>query len=42
MTIDKNVIGGIAVSRQEGLVFLKKLIEMGWLKSVIDRYYPLE
>jgi NADPH:quinone reductase-like Zn-dependent oxidoreductase len=42
MTTDKKVVGGTAVPRSEALVFLKELVEMGRLKSVIDRCYPLE
>jgi NADPH:quinone reductase-like Zn-dependent oxidoreductase len=42
MTTDKKVIGGTAVPRREALVFLKELVEMGRLKPVIDRCYPLE
>ena len=37
----KKVVFGIA-NRIEDLVFLRKLIEAGKIKSVIDRCYPLE
>jgi NADPH:quinone reductase-like Zn-dependent oxidoreductase len=42
MTTDKKVIGGTAATRREELIFLKELTEMGRLKPVIDRCYPLE
>ncbi|MBE7553462.1 MAG: NAD(P)-dependent alcohol dehydrogenase [Anaerolineales bacterium] len=39
---DKKVIGGTAIPRREALDFLKELVELGRLKPVIDRCYPLE
>jgi NADPH:quinone reductase-like Zn-dependent oxidoreductase len=42
LTTGKHVIGGTAVPRTEALTFLKDLSEMGHLKPVIDRCYPLE
>ena len=38
----KRVIGGTAKATREDLVFLKKLIEAGKIRSVIDRCYPME
>ena len=38
----KKVIFGIAPNRTENVIFLKKLVGAGKIKSVIDRCYPLE
>jgi NADPH:quinone reductase-like Zn-dependent oxidoreductase len=39
---NKKVIGGTATDSTEDLIFLRELIEVGMMKSVIDRCYPLE
>jgi len=38
----KKVIAGASSERAEDLIFIKKLAEMGKIKPVIDRRYPLE
>ena len=38
----KQVKSGMSVDKNEGLVFIRELIETGQLKPVIDRQYPLE
>ncbi|HET8842519.1 MAG TPA: NAD(P)-dependent alcohol dehydrogenase [Ktedonobacteraceae bacterium] len=38
----KTLLGGTAVPKTEDLLYLNKLIEMGKIKPVIDRCYPLE
>lgn len=42
ITSSKKVIGGVATELKSNLLFLKDLIEMGYLKPVIDKSYPLE
>lgn len=39
---DKQVFGGATNDDPEYLIYLKGLIEAGYLKTIIDRFYPLE
>jgi NADPH:quinone reductase-like Zn-dependent oxidoreductase len=38
----QKLLGGTAVPKAENLIFLKELAEMGNIKPVIDRTYPIE
>lgn len=42
LTTNKKVVGGVANDTIEDLLFLKKLVERGHLKPVVDRTYSLE
>jgi len=42
ITSSKTLIGGTAVPKAENLNFLKKLVETGNIKPVVDRTYPIE
>jgi NADPH:quinone reductase-like Zn-dependent oxidoreductase len=42
MRSQRKVIIGAASPQTEDLIFLKDLIEKGKIRTVIDRYYPLE
>ena len=38
----KKIIGGVAAERAQDLIFLKRLVEAGEIKTVIDRTYLIE
>lgn len=42
ITSSKKVIGGVAIERKKDLIFIKELIEMGRMKSLIDKRYLLK
>ena len=42
LTSSIKVIGGVAAEHKEDLLYLKKLVEEGKIKPVIDKTYPLE